>query len=66
MKPENPEDAKPVRRDTTLPPHVDATLTAYASLTGRSISGCLAMAAERGLIALADDLRKSRKLSGMK
>jgi hypothetical protein len=66
MKPENIDEVKPVRRDTTLAPHVDATLTAYASLTGRSISSCLAMAAERGLLCLADDLRRARKLAGMK
>ena len=47
------------RRDTTLPPHVDAALVAFAQYTGRSISAALALAAERGIVALADDVRRT-------
>ena len=44
------------RRDTTLPPHVDEALIAYSALTGRSISSAMALAVERGIVALAADL----------
>jgi len=44
------------RRDTTLPPHVDEALVAYAALTGRSLSSAMALAVERGIVALAADL----------
>lgn len=47
------------RRDTTLPPHVDDALVAFADLTGRSISAALALAAERGVVALAEDLART-------
>jgi len=47
------------RRDTTLPPHVDAALVAFAQYTNRSISAALALAAERGIVALADDVRRT-------
>ena len=41
------------RRDTTLPPHVDEALVAYSALTGRSLSAAMALAVERGIVALA-------------
>jgi len=44
------------RRDTTLPPHVDEALVAYSALTGRSLSSAMALAVERGIVALAADL----------
>lgn len=44
------------RRDTSLPPHVDEALIAYAGLTGRSVSAAMALAVERGIVALAADL----------
>jgi hypothetical protein len=39
-----------------LPPHVDEALVAYSALTGRSLSAAMAMAVERGIVALAADL----------
>ena len=48
------------RRDTTLPTHVDEALIAYAGLTGRSVSSAMALAVERGIVALADDLVRAR------
>lgn len=66
MTTDSNDEMKPVRRDTTLAPHVDAALTAYARLTGKSISSCLAMAAERGLLELADDMRRARAFCGQK
>ena len=44
------------RRDTTLPTHVDEALVAYSALTGRSLSSAMALAVERGIVALAADL----------
>ena len=48
------------RRDTTLPPHVDEALIAYSALTGRSVSAAMALAVERGIVALADDLVRAK------
>jgi len=48
------------RRDTSLPPHVDEALVAYAALTGRSLSSAMALAVERGVVALADDLVRAK------
>lgn len=48
------------RRDTLLPPHVDEALVAYAALTGRSLSSALALAVERGIVALADDIARAK------
>ena len=51
---------EPRRRDTTLPPHVDDALVAFAKYTNRSISASLALAAERGIVELANDIRPAR------
>ena len=51
---------EPRRRDTTLPPHVDDALVAFAQYTGRSVSASLALAAERGIVELANDVRRAK------
>jgi hypothetical protein len=43
-----------------LPPHVDEALIAYSALTGRSVSAAMALAVERGIVALADDLVRAK------
>jgi len=58
---DNESDAtKARRRDATLPPHVDDALVAFAKYTNRSISASLALAAERGIVELANDVRTAR------
>lgn len=51
------------RRDTTLPPHVDEALVAYAALTGRSLASAMALAVERGILALAADIARAKSVT---